>query len=189
MHDFDHEVLVRECLTSLEEGPVALKEALSRVAASGTGVIDALARFRDRGGVLHHSPGLTVLAIEWPPGMYDPPHDHGMTAAITMLVGQEHHSLFRTGAGEGLAASGDKVVSEGDVLVLGDDAVHAVRNPRSTWSLALHVYAGDFFNAPRREWDADGLRGRSLDIDDLIRRYATAVESAPPSPWTSGSAG
>jgi predicted metal-dependent enzyme (double-stranded beta helix superfamily) len=95
----------------------------------------------------------------WPPGISLFPHDHRMWAAIGIYAGQEDNTFYRRRAG-GLAVSGGKELREADVLLLGQDAVHAVRNPLARYTGAIHVYGGDFVTQERSQWDAD-LRDES----------------------------
>ena len=60
-------------------------------------------------------------------------------------------------AGEQLAA--------GDVLLLGDDTIHAVTNPLGRLTGAIHVYAGDFVNEPRSQWGPGPVEERPYDIE------------------------
>ena len=68
-------------------------------------------------------------------------------------------------------------------MSLRDDVAHVVRNAAGSWSAAVHVYAGDFFNAGRSEWNADGYGRRPLSIEAMLKRYEAAVRGAPPALW------
>lgn len=175
---------VEECREALATSASSLREPLEHVARLGTQWLSTVGSVRAKGGVLHHSPDLTILVIEWPPGMAELPHNHRMTAGIAMISGREDHSLFKRRDATTLTSSGRRVLSHGDVLLLGDDAIHSVTNPDRAWSAAVHIYAGDFFNAARLQWDSDGTRERPLDVGALVARYAGAVAAAPPSPWS-----
>src|SRR5262249_56052817 len=87
------------------------------------------------------------------------------------------------GAGEGqLEAAGACSLAMKDVQPFGDDIIHSVTNPTSKFTAALHVYGGDFFAAPRSEWDADtlsehpsdGNRARQI-FEEANRRYAAGL--------------
>jgi predicted metal-dependent enzyme (double-stranded beta helix superfamily) len=118
---------------------------------------------------LHRGPDLTVIHIVWAPRMRLYPHDHRMWAAIGIYAGREDNAFFRRDpdAPGQLVESGGKDIGAGDVLVLGDDVIHAVANPAERLTGAIHVYGGDFVNQPRSPvepgprgaHDADVLRG------------------------------
>ena len=130
----------------------------------------------DRGGItpLHHTPELTILHVAWTPGMRLYPHEHNMWAAIGLYEGQEDNAFFRR-TPDGLASSGGIQLVGGKVLLMGDDTIHSVANPRRQFALALHVYGGDFFAADgRSEWDADTLEERPRDMQRTARLFEEA---------------
>jgi predicted metal-dependent enzyme (double-stranded beta helix superfamily) len=67
-------------------------------------------------------------------------------------------------------------VPAGDVLVLGDDAIHAVANSRRELAVALHVYGGDFFTVERSEWDPATYEERPRDLEGTRRLFEEANE-------------
>jgi predicted metal-dependent enzyme (double-stranded beta helix superfamily) len=149
---------IADCRNALAESDRvgALREVLQPLGERPNDVIAALGE-PQQGGVyaLHHAPDLTVLNVVWTPGMTLAPHDHKMTAAIAVYAGKEDNSFFRR-AGDRIEAAGGREVRLGDVLLLGDDAIHAVHGDDDRYTGAIHVYAGDFFNRDRAVWHFDG---------------------------------
>jgi predicted metal-dependent enzyme (double-stranded beta helix superfamily) len=130
----------------------------------------------ERGGItpLHQTPELTVLHVAWTPGMRLYPHEHKMWAAIGLYGGQEDNAFYRR-TPEGLQPSGGTALTEGNVLLMGDDAIHSVSNPRRDFAVALHVYGGDFFAADgRSEWDPETLAERPRDMQRTARLFEDA---------------
>jgi predicted metal-dependent enzyme (double-stranded beta helix superfamily) len=127
------------------------------------------------GGIalLHHEPDLTVIHVVWAPGMRLFPHDHRMWAAIGIYTGREDNTFYRRDHGA-LAESGAKALEMGDVLVLGDDAVHAVANSRDRLAGAIHVYGGDFVNEPRSQFDPVTFAERPWAMADADREFERA---------------
>ena len=78
--------------------------------------------------VLYNANDLTVLNVVWPPLVSLFPHDHRMWAAIGIYAGQEENAFYRR-QGATLVSSGGKQVAAGEVLLLGDDAIHSVAQP------------------------------------------------------------
>ncbi len=177
MAGFEVEHLVAECREALsaEQPLTAVRDVLDRVLAHPAAVADVLGR--DEGGIesLYASPELTVLNVVWAPGMRLFPHDHRMWAAIGIYGGTEDNEFFRRSE-HGLVASGGKSVREGEVVLLGDDAIHAVANPLSSYTGAVHVYGGDFFHQPRSEWDPESLEEQPYDVDHARQVFAEANE-------------
>ena len=63
-----------------------------------------------------------------------------------------------------------------DVLVLGDDVIHAVSNTERKFTGAVHVYGGNFFTQPRSEWDPETLEERAFDVESARKVFADANE-------------
>jgi predicted metal-dependent enzyme (double-stranded beta helix superfamily) len=154
------QLAVRDVLDELVAAPAALDRALGPV---------------ELGGItpLHHAEDLTILRVAWTPGMALNPHDHRMWAVIGMYGGQEDNAFYRR-APQGLEPSGGKELPAGDVLVLGDDAIHSVANSRREFAVALHVYGGDFFGTERSEWDFDTFEERPRDFERTRRLFEDA---------------
>jgi predicted metal-dependent enzyme (double-stranded beta helix superfamily) len=127
------------------------------------------------GGIetLHHAPDLTVLRIAWTPGMSLYPHEHRMWAVVGMYGGQEDNAFYRRSP-RGLQPAGGRGLPAGEVLVMGDDAIHAVANPRRQFAVAIHVYGGDFFGADRSEWDPATFEERPRDMQRTRRLFDEA---------------
>lgn len=177
---FDVGAFVTDCRSALGEAhaPAAVKEILDR-ALSDPSSLDAALGGPKPGGIypLHRSDDLTVLQIVWPPHVSLFPHDHRMWAANGIYRGQEDNTFFRRGP-EGIVPSGGKELDAGDAVLLGRDVIHAVVNPRATYTAAIHVYGGDFFATPRSEWDPETLEERPFDVDHLTSVLAAADEAA-----------
>jgi predicted metal-dependent enzyme (double-stranded beta helix superfamily) len=172
----DVDEIVARCRTAIGEHtpPLAVRDVLDELMREPGAVETALGPVTEGGiRVLHRADDLTVLHIAWTPGMTLNPHDHAMFAVVGMYGGQEDNSFFRR-APDRLVDSGGRSLRAGDVLVMGDDAIHAVANPLREYAVALHVYGGDFFAGDRSEWDDDGTNERPRDIEGTRRRFAAA---------------
>jgi predicted metal-dependent enzyme (double-stranded beta helix superfamily) len=168
--------IVERCRTAIGEHTPALavRDVVEELVAAPGALAEAVGPITE-GGIrpLHRSDDLTVLHIAWTPGMRLNPHNHAMFAVVGMYGGQEDNSYFRR-AEHGLEPAGGRSLVSGDVLVLGDDAIHAVANPLREYAVALHVYGGDFFVGNRSEWDEETFEERPRDIEGTMRRFAEA---------------
>jgi predicted metal-dependent enzyme (double-stranded beta helix superfamily) len=175
---FDVDALVAECQAARAdtEPRRAIRAVLERALADSTGMADALRPSEGGLEFLHRGPDLTVIHIVWAPRMRLYPHDHRMWAAIGIYTGREDNAFFRRDpeAPGLLVESGGKEIRQGDVLVLGDDVIHAVANPADRLTGAIHVYGGDFVNQPRSQWGPGPREERPHDIDRLRREFADA---------------
>lgn len=145
------------------EPRLALKEVLERAVRQPGQIAQQLPATRAEVVPLHVSDRLSVLKVVWAPGMRFRPHNHLMWAAIGLYGGEEDNTFYRR-FGHGLAVSGGRELHAGDVALLGDDAIHAVTNPRPHFTGAIHVYGGDITRRPgRSEWEDDS--GAEVDYD------------------------
>ena len=168
--------IVARCREALTEHTPALavRDVLAELVADRGGLERALGPI-SRGGIttLHNAADLTVLHVAWTPGMTLYPHEHRMWAVIGMYGGQEDNAFFRR-AHDGLERAGGRELPAGEVLVLGEDAIHSVSNARKDFAVALHVYGGDFFSAERSEWDPETFEERPRDLGRTQRLFDEA---------------
>jgi predicted metal-dependent enzyme (double-stranded beta helix superfamily) len=169
---FDPDQFVADCIQAIGEPEprLAVKDVLERAVHHPSGVERTLPATQAELVPLHVSDDLTILKVVWAPGMSFRPHNHLMWAAIGLYGGQEDNTFYRR-TGQGLIESGGRQLITGDVALLGDDTIHAVANPRATFTGAIHVYGGNITTRPRRsEWDQE--TGCEVDYDfDRTRRY------------------
>jgi predicted metal-dependent enzyme (double-stranded beta helix superfamily) len=177
---FDIDELLSACIQAVTETQprLAVKEVLERALQHPEQVAQALPATRGELVPLHASDQLTVLKVVFAPGMRFRPHNHLVWAAIGLYGGQEDNTFYRR-SGEGLSVSGGRELHAGDVALLGRGTIHAVDNPRQTFTGAIHVYGGDMTALRgRSEWDDDS--GEELDYDfDRTRRYFESFQAAP----------
>lgn len=170
------EDIVERCRIAIGEHtpPLAVRDVMDDLVRDPAALVGAIGPITE-GGIqpLHRSPDLTVLHIAWTPGMQLNPHEHGMWAVVGLYGGQEDNTFFRR-VESGIETSGGRSLEPGHVLVMGDDTIHAVANPRREYAVALHVYGGDFFAAQRSEWDEDTFEERPRDVEGTMRRFAIA---------------
>jgi len=106
--------------------------------------------------VLHHSDDLTVMVLETLPGVRQPPHDHGMQAIIGVFEGCEEQRFFAR-SDRGVAVAAERNLEPGDVIVLGERAIHAISSPTGRAARALHVYFGNIYDVERSLFHPDTL--------------------------------
>lgn len=179
---FDIDEFVADCTIAIKEAQprLAIKELLERAVRHPDEVARALPATRAEVLPLYASEELTVMKVVWSPGMSFGPHDHRMWAAIGLYGGQEDNTFYRR-SGPGIVVSGGRELHTGDVALLGDDAIHAVVNPRRSFAGALHVYGGNLpARSDRSEWDEKTLEERSFDFQRVTRYFEEANRSAEP---------
>jgi predicted metal-dependent enzyme (double-stranded beta helix superfamily) len=167
---FDVDAFVAECQTALAEPQpmLAIKEILDRAVAEPDAVATAL-HAEPGVAVLQRNADLTVISVVIPPGLPQTlPHDHRMWALVGIYGGQEDNQFFRRADG-GLVESGGRSLRVSDTLAMGDDTIHAIRNPLDHSALAaIHVYGGDLIGAERSMWTRPGYDEQAYDDTKVI---------------------
>ncbi len=174
---FDIEEFLAACQRAgATDGHHGVRELLQRTMSRPNDVAEALRP--ELGGLtsLLQSDDLTVIHVVWAPGMRIYPHDHRMWAVLGIYSGQEDNSFYRRAQSDRrrLVESGGKELRTGDVLTLGDDTIHAVANPTSGLTGAIHVYGGDFVNEPRSQWGPGPMEERPHDYAVTLEQFAEA---------------
>jgi predicted metal-dependent enzyme (double-stranded beta helix superfamily) len=175
---FDLDEFLDDCRAATAESDSrrAIREVVQRAMTHPGGVADAMRP--DKGGfsLLHHGPDLTVIHVVWAPGMRIYPHNHEMWATIGIYAGQEDNTFYRRATDDRgtLVESGGKELRVGDVVTLGADTIHAVANPTSVLTGAIHVYGGDFVNEPRSQWGPGPMEERPYDMAETQQQFLDA---------------
>ncbi len=167
--------LVEDCrAAAVSADPVAeVRAALALVTADPRKTIAEIPEFEGEDYVLHRAEDLSVFLVRQAPNTAGPPHDHGMTAIISMLEGVEIHRRYWR-EGERISLDREQTARPGGVLVLAPRDVHAIANPDPTPSLGVHVYLGDIVGIERALWDpASGaaLPFTLTDYESRVRAY------------------
>lgn len=175
---FDLEHLIEDCRTAVRRDPThkTVAELLRSAMSDPMAVMNAVGEPESAGlHALYKSDDLTILNVVWRPEMILVPHDHAMWAVIGIYTGREDNIFWRKVKGDPdgrIEAAGAKALSAGDVAPLGKDVIHSVTNPISKYTGALHIYGGDFFEAERLEWEAEGLTAHRWDPEVAKARFA-----------------
>ena len=160
---------VEDCLTAVRADPThkAVAEVMRSRMSDHNAFLDEIGEPTQSGLTpIYKSKELTIINVVWKPEMVLMPHDHAMWAVIGLYTGREDNIFWRQvkdGDGPQIEAAGAKSLGPGDVTPLGKDVIHSVTNPLSKLTGAIHVYGGDFFEAERLEWEAEGLTSRRWD--------------------------
>ncbi len=170
---FEKDQFIRDCLAALKERDAkgAVRDLVAAAVSDPRSVMRELGEpLRGEVQTIYHVKDLTILNVLWGPKMSFYPHNHNMWAVIGIYTGQEDNAFYKR-IPNGLTRHGGKSVPAKDVVALGENAIHAVSNPLEQITAAIHVYGGDFFGAPRSEWDPDSFEERPYDFENTKRAF------------------
>ena len=172
---FDLHEFVKQCQLAIDKPKpaqqieVLVKEAISDPEAVKEAFINA--KDVERQGPISFAwrdGNLSVADVTTPPGLKSPAHNHKMWAVIGVYDGQEQNRFFSYEDGQ-LHEKGERLLTEGDVAVLGAEAVHAIANPLNQTSSAIHVYGGDLVERDDRSmWNPHTGEHEEYDMNQLI---------------------
>jgi len=175
---FEIERLVEELKQAGKDAEAqdAVRAVLERAVSEPGALLEGIGEPRDAGiHTLYRAADLTILNVVWAPLMVLLPHNHRMWATIGIYTGREDNIIWRA-AGPQIEAARAASLTEKEVFDLPDDAIHSVVNPVPRLTGAIHVYGGDFFAAPRSEWDSETLRERPFDLEGARRLFREAAQ-------------
>lgn len=181
---FDLEEFIGECQSALDDPkPAHRVEALVRAAISDPNAVREAfetSKSAERQGPISFAwrdARLSVADVTTPPGLRSPVHNHKMWAVIGVYAGQEHNRFFRYENGK-LIEKNERLLKEGDVAVLGPEALHAIANPLSVISSAIHVYGGDLVErSDRSMWNPRTDEREDYDMTRLLT-YVTELSAS-----------
>jgi predicted metal-dependent enzyme (double-stranded beta helix superfamily) len=173
---FDLQRFIVDCETACTVGDQrAARETMAAAMNDRSAVAAALGEPKRAGiEILYRSATATILNLVWGPQMTVRPHNHHMWAVIGIYGGREDNIFWRLLPADArwpLEAAGASSLMPGDTCSLGKDIIHSVTNPLHKLTGALHVYAGDFLDQEREEWDDETLISCPYDMPRARRMF------------------
>lgn len=87
---------------------------------------------------------LTVQLVAWAGGMVSPIHNHGCWGVVALLEGKEKNTFWRRNPQpnhpDKIAKSGEKILTEGDILCLMPDAIHHIEAMGNQPTISFNLY-------------------------------------------------
>lgn len=177
---FETERFIEDCRVAMRntDSMSAVREIVAEAVADPATLHKAFGEpTRGMVNCLHRSDDLTVIQLVWAPRMTIMPHNHNMAAVIGVYGGREDNIFWRRikddPAGH-IEAAGAESLGPGKAVQLGRDIIHSVTNPTGMFTSAIHVYAGNFYEEHRSEWDPEDLSETDYDIEKNMRLFEEA---------------
>ncbi|HTN81622.1 MAG TPA: hypothetical protein VMK16_18260 [Acidimicrobiales bacterium] len=173
---FDLDEFVADCKQAVteKEALLAVREVLERAVRNPEQIEKVLPVTKAEITPLYAAPDLSILKVVWGPDMKIPAHNHLMWAAIGLYGGQEDNTLYRRKANT-IIETGGRELRTKEVALFGADTIHAVHNPLTVLTGAIHIYGGDLTTKQgRSEWDDETLIEAPMDFDHTRQRFAEA---------------
>lgn len=169
----DLQRFIEDCRSAGSQG--AVREVFEKALESPSKVMKAIGEPKRAGlDKLYVSEDLTILNVIWGPNMTIMPHNHEMWALIGIYTGREDNIFWKrvpNSTQPGVKAAGACTILEKEVATLGKDIIHSVNNPLGRLTGAIHIYGGQFFTQPRREWDAEKLCEGAYSAEKAMKLF------------------
>lgn len=157
---------VEECraVADAPDAQARVADLVDAVVRRPTLIEEVLAGRRHPGPhLLYRGDDLTVYCVRARTGEAVPPHDHLLWSVAGMCSGEEEHVLY-TRDGDRIVRDRVLTAAAGEVFALDAHAIHASRDSGPSAAVAVHVYGGDLFAAPRSVWDEAGMTPTALGV-------------------------
>jgi len=164
------ENFVRDCQSAITESdPIkAVQQAMQAAIIDPKPWLAAMAKQKDGVISLSMNDDLTALQVSTEPEIKSPIHNHLTWVVIGMYAGEEHNYFYQRNDA-GLELVEEKTLRAGDVYVMDANAIHAIKNPKSSVNGALHVYGGSLMTRPGRSfWHPDSGEELPYDYEQVI---------------------
>ena len=164
------ENFVRDCQSAITESdPIkAVQQAMQAAIIDPEPWLAAMAKQKDGVISLSMNDDLTALQVSTEPEIKSPIHNHLTWVVIGMYAGEEHNYFYQRNDA-GLELVEEKILRAGDVYVMDANAIHAIKNPKSSVNGALHVYGGSLMTRPGRSfWHPDSGEELPYDYEQVI---------------------
>ena len=171
---FDLEALVSACKVALgEEKP---QEHISKIVDKLLSDPDSLSQalgHQTIAGIekLYVSDELTIINVVWAPKMTLNAHNHNVWAVIGVYAGREDNIFWRRVKNDPngkIEAAGAISIAAGESASLGKNLIHSVTNPTDTFTRAIHIYGGNFFEIERSEWEPMSLEEAPYSVEKTL---------------------
>lgn len=115
---------------------------------------------------LFEDEAVSIWSCRFQPDVVMPAHEHKMPAWIGVFAGAEKNIIYKREGG-GLEEVRTTVVRPGELLMIGDDQIHAVTAEGPEPSHALHVYLGPLTKIERELFDWESGEAVSFTMDNF----------------------
>jgi len=159
----DPRATIHTAMQELFADPAALAAVIPAFTADD--IATSLRGFRLGGeALLHQADDLSVMVLGTLPGVIQPPHDHEMVAMIGVFEGCEEQRFWAR-TDNGIEAVAGRLLEAGEVMVLGERAIHAISAPEHQDARAIHVYLGNISDVDRSVFDPETLEEHPFESD------------------------
>jgi predicted metal-dependent enzyme (double-stranded beta helix superfamily) len=173
---FNKEIFIAQCkeLAKQDDGHKRIKALLEDALKNPDGVITELGKPTSAGfEVLYAANNLSIINFVWAPGMELHAHNHNLWAVIGIYIGAEENTFYVRDDAT-IVKKNRKDITIGNVIMLGREVIHSVKNTTNKFTGGIHIYGGDFSNIERSQWDENYFTESAYDMEHTRKIFADA---------------
>ncbi len=165
-NDFSLDDLVTRLRTAAkgENARAEVKELLQQAVEDPSRIQAGMPDFAENDVILFEDETVSIWHCRFMPGFSVPAHDHQMTATIGVYRGAERNDFYQPGQDGDLEKKSEVILSEGKVLQIGPNAIHAVGCASEDPCCGIHVYLGELTTVERSLFDTQ--TGEQMSFSD-----------------------
>lgn len=123
--------------------------------------------------ILYAADNLSIINFVWAPGMELHAHNHNLWAVIGIYTGAEENTFY-VRKNDTIVKQNSKDVTAGNVVMLGREVIHSVKNTTKQFTGGIHIYGGDFINIKRSQWDDSSAKESAYNMEQTRQIFADA---------------
>ena len=173
---FNKETFIEQCkeLALNDDGHKRIKDLLVDVLKDPDSIMTELGKPSKAGfDVLYSADNLSIINFTWAPGMELHAHNHNLWAVIGIYTGAEENTFY-VKRDDTIVKQNSKDVTAGNVVMLGREVIHSVKNATKKFTGGIHIYGGDFINIKRSQWDNNSAKESAYDMQQTRQIFADA---------------
>lgn len=173
---FNKETFIEQCkeLALNDDGHKRIKDLLVDVLKDPDSIMTELGKPSKAGfDVLYAADNLSIINFTWAPGMELHAHNHNLWAVIGIYTGAEENTFY-VKRDDTIVKQNSKDVTAGNVVMLGREVIHSVKNATKKFTGGIHIYGGDFINIKRSQWDNNSAKESAYDMQQTRQIFADA---------------
>lgn len=171
-------VSIRNAAACAEDRSASIRSVLQESQGRRDSIADEIAKIDEDELLLHEDDTCSIWSCRYSADIVLAPHEHRMSVHVAVYRGTEVEVLYKREPGL-LRHGGNKMVSAGDVITLGKEAIHAITSDGRMQSHAIHVYEGPLTKVERSLFDwktGDEVAFTIENFRSMARRKADMTE-------------
>lgn len=118
--------------------------------------------------ILFEDDTVSIWYCRFDPKIHIPPHNHQTAATIGVYEGVECNHLYLPENGK-LKLKSTKILTAGDVMSMGPNAIHSVETADENYTYGIHVYLDKLTTISRSLFDWDSGEACNFNDDEYCR--------------------